>query len=225
MAAKFAHAQTCDRCVFPPKTRTQKQGDNVILHKDSFVKMKVFLKILPVTLLAEVACGQFCTKETLDCSKAVPAITKLGSHSCACDNEMHSGALKFDKGNLYFCSEKEWKRVALKPSLMSQKPYGSHPENPGRTCDDILAKAGGKALKNGIYWIRVQGKNNADVSLLQCYLIFFSLLVRLVPSASLNMACIFLTPVHVFSKTRFHAREKQNRKDLLRNTCQAIESI
>ncbi|XP_074631421.1 uncharacterized protein LOC141889965 [Acropora palmata] len=118
--------------------------------------MKVFLKILPVTLLAEVACGQFCTKETLDCSKAVPAITKLGSHSCACDNEMHSGALKFDKGNLYFCSEKEWKRVALKPSLMSQKPYGSHPENPGRTCDDILAKAGGKALKNGIYWIRVQ---------------------------------------------------------------------
>ncbi|XP_067028916.1 uncharacterized protein [Acropora muricata] len=119
--------------------------------------MKVFLKILPVTLLAEVVCGQFCTKETLDCSEAVPAITKLGSHSCACDNEMHSGALKFDKGNLYFCSEKEWKLVGLKSSsVMSQKPYGSHRENPGRTCDDILAKAGGKALKNGIYWIRVQ---------------------------------------------------------------------
>ena len=222
VAAMFAHAQTCDRCVFPPKTRTQKQGDNVnghvnvILHKDSFVKMKVFLKILPVTLLAEVVCGQFCTKETLDCSEAVPAITKLGSHSCACDNEMHSGALKFDKGNLYFCSEKEWKLVGLKSSsVMSQKPYGSHRENPGRTCDDILAKAGGKALKNGIYWIRVQGNNNAHVSLLQCYLIFFSLLVRLVPLACLNMACIFLILVHVFSKTSFHAREKQKWKRLV----------
>ncbi|XP_029197174.2 uncharacterized protein LOC114962379 [Acropora millepora] len=117
--------------------------------------MKVFLKILPVTLLAEVVCGQFCTKETLDCSKAVPAITKLGSHSCACDNEMHSGALKFDKGNLYVCLEKKWEPVKLISSALNpQKDYGFHEENPGRSCNDILAKAGGKILKNGIYWIK-----------------------------------------------------------------------
>lgn len=130
--------------------------------------MKVFLKILPVTLLAEVVCGQFCTKETLDCSKAVPAITKLGSHSCACDNEMHSGALKFDKGNLYVCVAKEWKAVELISSLKSQEDYGFNQENPGRSCNDILAKAGGEKLKNGIYWIRIKGigKNNAHVSLL-----------------------------------------------------------
>ncbi|XP_074631838.1 uncharacterized protein LOC141890294 [Acropora palmata] len=114
--------------------------------------MKVFLKILPVTLLTEVVCGQFCTKETLDCSKAVPAITKLGSHSCACDNEMHSGALKFDKGNLYVCLEKKWEPVKLISSAL--KDYGFHEENPGTSCNDILAKAGGKILKNGIYWIK-----------------------------------------------------------------------
>ena len=155
--------------------------------------MKVFLKILPVTLLAEVVCGQFCTKETLDCSKAVPAITKLGSHSCACDNEMHSGALKFDKGNLYVCLEKKWEPIKLISSALNPpKDYGFRQENPGRSCNDILAKAGGKRLKNGIYWI--QGKNIAHVSLLQCYLIFLSLLrlVCLVPLASLNIACIFL---------------------------------
>ena len=175
---------------FPPKTRTRKQSDNVILHEDSSVKMKVFLKILPVTLLAEVVCGQFCTKETLDCSKAVPAITKLGSHSCACDNEMHSGALKFDKGNLYVCLEKKWEPVKL--ISHPQKDYGFHQENPGTSCNDILAKADGKILKNGIYWIK--GKNIAHVSLLQCYLIFLSLprLVCLVPLVSLNTACIFL---------------------------------
>jgi len=157
--------------------------------------MKVFLKILPVTLFAEVVCSHFCTKETLDCSKAVPAITKLGSHSCACDNEMHSGALKFDKGNLYVCLEKKWEPVKLISSALNLNPlkdYGFHQENPGRSCNDILAKAGEKKLENGIYWIRIKGKNNADVRLLQCYLIFFSLLVRLVPLASLNMACIFL---------------------------------
>ncbi|KAK2567288.1 hypothetical protein P5673_008079 [Acropora cervicornis] len=117
--------------------------------------MKVFLKILPVTLLTEVVCGQFCTKETLDCSKAVPAITKLGSHSCACDNEMHSGALKFDKGNLYVCLEKKWERIKLISSALNPlKDYGFHQENPGRSCNDILDKAGGKMLKNGIYWIK-----------------------------------------------------------------------
>lgn len=185
VATLFAYAQTFDRCVFPPKTRTRKPSDNVILHKDSSVKMKVFLKILPVTLLAEVICGQFCTKETLDCSKAVPAITKVGSHSCACDDEMHSGALKFDKGNLYVCLQKEWKPVPFKPQR-EQKSYGFHSENSGINCNDILAKAGGKGLKNGIYWIHFsEGKNNAHVSLLQCYLIFFRLLVRLVPLASL----------------------------------------
>lgn len=158
--------------------------------------MKVFLKILPVTLLAEVVCGQFCTKETLDCSKAVPAITKLGSHSCACDNEMHSGALKFDKGNLYVCLEKKWEPVKLISHPQLQKDYGFHRENPGTSCNDILAKAkakaDGKILKNGIYWIK--GKNIAHVSLLQCYLIFLSLprLVCLVPLVSLNIACIFL---------------------------------
>ena len=179
---------------FPPKTRTRKQSDNVILHEDSSVKMKVFLKILPVTLLAEVVCGQFCTKETLDCSKAVPAITKLGSHSCACDNEMHSGALKFDKGNLYVCLEKKWEPVKL--ISHPQKDYGFHQENPGTSCNDILAKADGKILKNGIYWIK--GKNIAHVSLLQCYLIFLSLprLVCLVPLVSLNTACIFLIMWH-----------------------------
>lgn len=133
--------------------------------------MKVFLKILPVTLLAEVVCGQFCTKETLDCSKAVPAITKLGSHSCACDNEMHSGALKFDKGNLYVCLEKKWEPVKLISHPQLQKDYGFHRENPGTSCNDILAKADGKILKNGIYWIK--GKNIAHVSLLTSVLFDF----------------------------------------------------
>ncbi|XP_015763561.1 PREDICTED: uncharacterized protein LOC107342573 [Acropora digitifera] len=114
--------------------------------------MKVFLKILPVTLLTEVVCGQFCTKETLDCSKAVPAITKLGSHSCACDDEMHSGALKFDRGNLYVCLEKQWEPVKL--ISHAQTDYGFHQENPGTSCNDILAKADGKTLKNGVYWIK-----------------------------------------------------------------------
>ncbi|XP_015763559.1 PREDICTED: uncharacterized protein LOC107342572 isoform X2 [Acropora digitifera] len=119
--------------------------------------MKVFLKILPVTLLAEVVCSHFCTKGTLDCGNAVPAITKLGSHSCACDNEMHSGALKFDKGNLYVCLEKKWKPVKLISSaLKSSKDYGFHQENPGRSCKDILARAGEKKLENGIYWIRIK---------------------------------------------------------------------
>ena len=159
---------------FPPKTRTRKQSETSFC-----TKMKVFLKILPVTLLAEVVCSHFCTKETLDCSNAVPAITKLGSHSCACDNEMHSGALKFDKGNLYVCLEKKWEPVKLIPSALNpSKDYGFHQKNPGRSCNDIKAKAGGNKLENGIYWIRIsKGKNNADVSLLQCYLIFLSLLV------------------------------------------------
>ena len=68
--------------------------------KKQFCQSKGFLKILAVTLLAEVVtvCGQFITEETLHCSKAVPAITKVGSHSCACDNKIHVGALKFEKG-------------------------------------------------------------------------------------------------------------------------------
>lgn len=70
---------------------------------------------------------------------------------------MHSGALKFDKGNLFVCLEKKWERVKLiSPSQTKnkQKDYGFHKENPGTSCNDILAKAGGKILKNGIYWIK-----------------------------------------------------------------------
>lgn len=126
--------------------------------------MKVFLKILPVTLLAEVVRGQFCTKGTLDCSTAVPAIKKLGSHSCACGNEIHAGALKFDKGKLYVCLGKKWAPLMFKAK--SEYAYGTHPENPGRSCNDILAKAGGQGLKNGVYWLRLEGKNSAHVSLL-----------------------------------------------------------
>ncbi|XP_044162689.1 uncharacterized protein LOC114962356 isoform X2 [Acropora millepora] len=75
---------------------------------------------------------------------------------------MHSGALKFDKGNLYVCWEKKWEPVKLIPSALNpSRDYGFHQENPGRSCNDIKAKAGGKKLENGIYWIRINKETSS----------------------------------------------------------------
>lgn len=115
--------------------------------------MKIVLQTLTLAVLAAIVCGQFCTMETRDCSKVVPVISKLGTHSCDCDKDIHAGALKFDHGNFYVCSGKKWEVVLLKE--MRKKPvYGSR-LNPARSCDDIVKKSPGKKQTSGPYWIKL----------------------------------------------------------------------
>lgn len=57
-------------------------------------KMKVVYRPPALAVLVAVVCSQYCVEETLDCSKDVPLILKLGKYSCACDREEHAGSTR-----------------------------------------------------------------------------------------------------------------------------------
>ncbi|XP_068684588.1 uncharacterized protein [Montipora foliosa] len=111
--------------------------------------MKIVLLSL-VVLLAAVVSGQLCVPETLNCHEVIPTIFKLGDGSCACGSKAHDGALKYDKGELYLCLNGKWKAFELKET----HKFGTE-LNPGASCKDILDRADGKQLSDGVYWIRL----------------------------------------------------------------------
>ncbi|XP_029197170.1 uncharacterized protein LOC114962378 isoform X1 [Acropora millepora] len=115
-------------------------------------KMKVVYHPPALALLVAVVCGQYCVEETLDCSKDVPLILKLGKDSCACDREEHVGALKYANNSLYVCLGDKWSAIRLKKLY----PYGTE-NNPGLSCKDIRDKSAEKHLSDGVYWLRNEG--------------------------------------------------------------------
>ena len=132
----------------------------------SHINMKI-VSLSLVVLLAAVVSGQLCVPETLNCHEVIPTIFKLGDGSCACGSKAHDGALKYDKGELYLCLNGKWKAFELKET----HKFGTE-LNPGASCKDILDRADGKHLSDGVYWIRLAGnlKNtiltSGDISLL-----------------------------------------------------------
>jgi len=93
-------------------------------------------------------------EETLNCEDPVPTIFKLGDASCQCNDAAHAGALKYANGKVYLCVGTEWKTFQLLGE------YGTDSANPGISCKDILNKAR-KQLSNGVFWIRLQGNQQA----------------------------------------------------------------
>ena len=65
--------------------------------------MEVVYYSFALAVLVAIVCGQYCVEETVDCSKDVPLILKLGNDSCACDRKEHTGALKNANNNLHVC--------------------------------------------------------------------------------------------------------------------------
>ncbi|XP_029211738.2 uncharacterized protein LOC114975714 isoform X2 [Acropora millepora] len=100
--------------------------------------------------LASVVSGQLCVPETLDCNEVLPTIYKMGHGSCACDSKAHDGALKYSNGKLFLCLNSEWKALRM----TGVQEYGTE-LNPGSSCKDILEKADGKELSDGVYWIGI----------------------------------------------------------------------
>lgn len=100
--------------------------------------------------LASVVSGQLCVPETLDCNEVLPTIYKMGHGSCACDSKAHDGALKYSNGKLFLCLNSEWKALRM----TGVQEYGTE-LNPGSSCKDILEKADGKHLSDGVYWIGI----------------------------------------------------------------------
>ncbi|KAK2567399.1 hypothetical protein P5673_008206, partial [Acropora cervicornis] len=101
--------------------------------------------------LAFVVSGQLCVPETLDCDEVLPTIYKMGDGSCACDSKAHDGALKYSNGKLFLCLNSEWKALRM----TGVQEYGTE-FNPGSSCEDILEKANGKDLSDGVYWIGIR---------------------------------------------------------------------
>ncbi|XP_015763566.1 PREDICTED: uncharacterized protein LOC107342580 isoform X2 [Acropora digitifera] len=100
--------------------------------------------------LASVVSGQLCVPETLDCNEVLPTIYKMGDGSCACDSKAHDGALKYSNGKLFLCLNSEWKALRM----TGVQEYGTE-LNAGSSCKDILEKADGKHLSDGVYWIGI----------------------------------------------------------------------
>ena len=126
----------------------------VLSRNESLIfKMKVVYHPPALAVLVAVVCGQYCVEETLDCSKDVPLILKLGKDSCACDREEHVGALKYANNSLYVCLGDKWSAIRLKKLY----PYGTE-NNPGLSCKDIRDKSAEKHLSDGVYWLRNEGK-------------------------------------------------------------------
>ena len=116
-------------------------------------KTKVVYQSFALVVLVAVVCGQYCVEETLDCSKDVPLVLKLGKDSCACNREEHAGALKYANNSLYVCLGDKWSAIRLKKLY----PYGTE-NNPGLSCKDIRDKSAEKHLSDGVYWLRNRGK-------------------------------------------------------------------
>ena len=116
-------------------------------------RMKVVYHQSALAVLVAVVCGQYCVEETLDCSKDVPLILKLGNDSCACDREEHAGAFKYANNTLHVCLGNRWSAIRSK-RLYS---YGTK-NNPGFSCKDIRDKSAEKQLSDGVYWLHNEGK-------------------------------------------------------------------
>ena len=88
----------------------------------------------------------------------------MGHGSCACDSKAHDGALKYSNGKLFLCLNSEWKALRM----TGVQEYGTE-FNPGSSCKDILEKADGKDLSDGVYWIgiRLSGTNLLNLSRFQ----------------------------------------------------------
>ena len=126
---------------------TERSGD-----KRLFTKIKMILQTtLFLAALASVVNGQLCVPETLNCNDVLPTIFKIGDQSCACDSKAHDGALKYFNGKLFVCLNSEWKAL----HLSEINEYGTE-HNPGSSCKDILEKADGKYLSDGVYWIGIR---------------------------------------------------------------------
>ena len=125
----------------------------------------IFQTSLFLAALTSVVRGQLCVPETLDCKDVLPTIFKLGDESCDCDSKAHDGALKYFNGKLFVCLNSEWKALRLKEI----QKYGSE-HNPGSSCKDILEKADGKYLSDGVYWIGIRLSGINVLKLPRCQL-------------------------------------------------------
>ena len=88
--------------------------------------------------------------QRLDCNDVIPTIYNIGDRSCTCDSKAHDGAVKFDNEELFVCLNGKWQAIHMK----EVHKYGTE-HNPGSSCKDILDKADGEQLSDGVYWIRL----------------------------------------------------------------------